>query len=546
MLIEMDFYDRSPLTAVLKAHRGKWIHFSRGAPNRDWQTIKRLPDPEKPAYYDRYKTKQYKRDLAAVQRKNATHPVPKMGINPKSMWSDPKGVYFYPTDWLLSGPERVRNLNQYGMDYPFYYICDLNLNDPNGIDLGTMTWEQVEAIAKRNGWFEQMQEFRQLPPEEQKTKLFSYSRPDLPGSFFWHFIDRMVKDGKITWTKAYKGVSYIRDPGLSIIHSNEPNQVLVLDPKIIKIITMGENKNPLKPTGQDELGQWMHALLSIIKAVRGEMGGALTWQKKRPILNFEAGWGKFELTISTRTGGEMEPGLSLTYRYGRAEDSMTFNRQNLSESTVEQIVGRIVGRARQIAARKTDLLFKPFMSVEEGQRFMLNKMLDGREGTIKTTIYNSDNAKWPSSLSLHGDVAFEADRVRFEVKPYMMIYPDHFHASINVHAGRHGLIYGTTPYGENWTDPEAAMKAMADAMAESFNNMARQFGPQQSSRYRSHPVLGSDEELAAFKGWVILNCGVSLQGVLREHFAAEIAAFEAYKDKRVLLSDIAYVLNSRY
>ena len=135
-LFEMDWYDKSPMTAVLQQNRGKWIHFSQGAPNRDYRTATLLPEPEAPAYYDRRKTKQYQRNLRAVQRKNAMANVPKMGINPKSMWQDPKGVYFYPVNWLLSGTERITSGQQHGINYPYYYIADINLNDANGVNLG--------------------------------------------------------------------------------------------------------------------------------------------------------------------------------------------------------------------------------------------------------------------------------------------------------------------------------------------------------------------------------------------------------------------------
>ena len=275
-LFEVDFYDRSPLTAVLKRHRGKWIHFSKGAPNRSYRDAKLEPEPERPAYYDRAKNKQYQRDLLRVARRNAIQPVPKIGINPRSIWQDPSGVYCYPVDWLLSGHERIMSGNQYGMNFPYYYICEIKLDDPNGVNLGTITWDQIEAIAARNGWLEPLRAFRELPPAEQKAQLFGYARPDLPGSFFWHFIDRMVKDGKMTWTKAYRGVSYVRDPNLSIIHSNEPNQILVLDPRILKVVEMGDNRHPVQAySSQNEMDQWMHALLTILKTVRGEVGGAV-------------------------------------------------------------------------------------------------------------------------------------------------------------------------------------------------------------------------------------------------------------------------------
>jgi hypothetical protein len=173
-LFEVDFYDRSPLTAVLKRSRGKWIHFSKGAPNRSYRNAKLEPEPDKPDYYNRAKTKQYQRDVRTVARRNAIQPVPKIGVNPQSFWSDPRGVYCYPVDWLLSGHERILSGNQYGMDFRYYYICDINLNDANGVNLGTITWEQVEAIAARNGWLEQMRTFESLSRGQLHSRSESF------------------------------------------------------------------------------------------------------------------------------------------------------------------------------------------------------------------------------------------------------------------------------------------------------------------------------------------------------------------------------------
>ena len=317
------------------------------------------------------------------------------------MWQDPKGVYFYPVNWLLSGPERLLSGGQHALDYRYYYVVDLNLNDPNGVNLGTITWPEIEAIAKRNGWFESMEEFRKQPIDVQKKQLFHYSRPELPGSFFWHFVDRMVKDGKITWAKAYRGVSFVRDPNLSIIHSNEPDQVLVLDPRIIKIIDFGENKNPIKwGEDSDKLKTWLHGLMAIIKQVRGEYGGELTWKNKLPTLTFGKGWGKFILTIPERSSALGDVGLSLSYTYGRAYDSMYVGYKDLSNQSVDQIVQTIRNRVDQTAKLKSDLLFKPVITIEEGKKIMVEQVMDNHDVSINVRISNSSNPHY-NDVTLH-------------------------------------------------------------------------------------------------------------------------------------------------
>jgi hypothetical protein len=545
-LFEMDWYDKSPLTAVLRRNRGRWVHFSQGAPNRDMRRIKQLPEPTQPSYYDRRKTKQYQRDLAAVKRKNATHAVPKLGINPKSIWSDPKGIYFYPVDFLLSGFERIMSGNQHGLAYPYYYIVDLNLNDPNGVNLGTITWPQIEAIAKRNGWFDQMQAFRQLPADDQQKKLFSYARPDLPGSFFWHFIDRMVKDQQMTWSRAYRGISFIRDPNLSIIHNNEPDQVLVLDPRIIKIVEMGENNQPVKAGGgSDSIEQWMHVLLTIIRQVRGEYGGDLTWMKKKPTLSFAKGSGKFALSIAERSS-QMEVGLNLSITYGRASDSMHIGYDSLNKQNVEQVVQSLRAKIEQIAARKSDLLFTPLISIAAGKQLMIDQITDRLGLSIGTTIYNSDQRY--SSVNLHGEIQREIDRVTIKTTCHLSLTPDKMSASCNVWAGNQYLITAMSDYQEEYTNPSAMLASVALKVRENFDNMANYYAPKTGTRstYDRNARFSSDKEFVAFKGWVVIKSGLSLDGELRQQFAAEVAAFEEYPDKRNLLADIAYVLNSKY
>ena len=391
-----------------------------------------------------------------------------------------------------------------------------------------------------------MQAFRADSVEQQRDKMFSYARPDLPGSFFWHFIDRMVKDQKMTWTKAYKGISYIRDPGLSIIHSNEPDQILVLNPRIIQNVQVGENKQPTKFSDTDKIEQWMHALIAIIRRVRGEYGGDLTWDKKKPTLTFAKGVGKFTLTITTTTSGQMEPGLTFNYTYGRAYDSMYFKGRTLQDESLEQIVQSIIARVEKVAVMKTDLLFKPIISIEGGKQMMIRQIADNLGMSIRTTIYNSTEQRY-NQVSMHGEVQREIDRVPIKTAVYLSLTPDNLGASANVWVGKHYMISAPAPYDEDYTEPAPMLAAMAAKVHENLTTMLRQFAPRtEFSSHDNHPRFHEAEQVPAFMGWLALNSGLSLNGELKNQFANEIAAFEAYPDRRVLLSDIAYIMNSRW
>jgi len=545
-LFEMDWYDKTPLVAVLKANRGRWIHFSQGAPNRDYAKATLLPDPVKPSDGWNVKAnKQYQRDLLKVQRQNAIAKVPKIGINPKSFWKDPKGVYFYPCDWLLGGAERIRIAQQHGLDYPNYYLADLNLNDPAGVNLGTVTWDQVTEIARRNGWLDIMVAFRSQPLSYQKTELGSYSRPETPGSFFWHFVDREVKGGRMSWLKAYYGVSFVRDPNLSIIHSNEPDQVLVINPKIIKNVTLATNQ-PVGFQNREKMEHWMFALMTVIKAVRGDYGGTLIWEKKKPKLSFEKGMGKFNLTIaaSSYSASGMEPGLTMTYTYGRAENSMSVGRKDLETKTSEQIVDLLKSKVDFISRLRTDLLFKPVMTIADGKVYMKNRLSNLSDLEITETIHNSEgpDKKW-SSVSMYGKLVHEVEGLSVETTIYTRLYADRMSMSVKAKLGLADLIYAS-PQGDTPT-----LDDVANAAITNFDTMFERYAPaRQASKYRSNALFPSDEDQFACAGWIIKNCGINLDGALERHYHKQIAAFEAKSEREQadLIREMRWVLTSRY
>lgn len=545
-LMELNWYDKSPLTAVLRRNPGRWIHFSRGAPNRDAVHVPLLPEPAKPDYYRKDQMHRYRRELAAVRRKNAVYSVPKLGVNPRSHWKDPKGIYFYPVEFLLSGFRRIVNDHQYGLDYPYYYIAELNLHDPRGVDLGTMTWDQVEAIATRNGWLDTMQEFRRLPLDQQKARLFGYARPETPGGFFWHFIDRMVRDGKMSWGQAYKGVSFIRDPNLSIIHDNEPDQVLVLDPRIIRIVEAGENTRPIRAgEGSDQIAQWMHALMSIIKRIRGEYGGTLSWKYQRPSLEFTKGVGRFTLTIPERSG-TLNPGLMLSYRWGRALGQLMIPYESLRTDSLDQLVQRLAERIELVAGRRSDLLFTPLIGIAAARQVLTQRLAAELPLVVQVAIHNPETGDGSrhGAVDLSGELTREIDGVTIKTTGTLWVTPTELSVSCNVWAGKQYVISAHNDYA-SFTDPAAALANLAGKVRENFDRMSQYYAPRTADHY-DHARFDSANVLTAFQGWMATNCGLSLDGAMRQLFAKEIAAYEAYPERRALLADIVYVMNSKW
>jgi hypothetical protein len=97
----------------------------------------------------------------------------------------PSGLYFYPIDWLLNdSSERLLSGNQWGSDWPYVFIAGIDTGS-DGEVLSRTTWADVERIARRNSWWEWMEWWRGLGPEEQKaTHAFPYyTNPEKPGDF---------------------------------------------------------------------------------------------------------------------------------------------------------------------------------------------------------------------------------------------------------------------------------------------------------------------------------------------------------------------------
>lgn len=64
-------------------------------------------------------------------------------------------------------------------------------------------------------------------------------------------------------------------------------------------------------------------------------------------------------------------------------------------------------------------------------------------------------------------------------------------------------------------------------------------------RFAAEPRLSDPSQYAAFEGWCVVNCGVSLQGRVERMFADKVEAFRDYPDQRTLALDVRYVLKSR-
>lgn len=147
----------------------------------------------------------------------------KIGINPNKSHKDPHGIYFYPLQYLLdNGVDR----GQYAIDFKYAFIVDIDKND-NGFVLQDMTNDDVATIAGDNGW---------AAPTES----------DFPGSNFFKTCDKLANSkGGPSWSKLLRGIDWLEDKGDSIISSDEPAQMIVLNAKLIRVVELIDNKRDL-------------------------------------------------------------------------------------------------------------------------------------------------------------------------------------------------------------------------------------------------------------------------------------------------------------
>lgn len=174
---------------------------------------------------------------------------PKLGINPRSGFDTPIGVYAYPIDEVITFTEhqmRAGFAPDGGIDAPFtgysswkkawvFKIDDQNVLSPN---ISSSQYEAgIVTLGKILGYSEE---------ETEKFKNITYNEATIksPGILLWEasryasleLVDRK-EGGKntATWNALLRKLGFraVIDPGHGFIHDNEQTQAVILDPSII-------------------------------------------------------------------------------------------------------------------------------------------------------------------------------------------------------------------------------------------------------------------------------------------------------------------------
>lgn len=496
VLNELDWYDRSPLPDVLEKNKGRWIHFSS---------------------------------------------IPKLGVNPSKRHADPHGIYFYPVDWFLTKPERIRIGQQYGTDWPYYFLSDIDMSGP-GLVLSKVTWKDVEALAQRNGWMNWLEDYYRN--KDTAWKFPHYVRKDHPGSFLWHFIDALQKSGTIRWNQAFAGLTYIYDDDQSIIHNMEPHQIIVLDPRIIRNTSMGDNKNVGWQRAHDDKGRpdvWRETFKRIMDALKQTYGGKIVWKEnteKRPYdakkpkaknrapsypeLHFHKKDRDVVVRIVDRHGSF---GVDVVYQYGREEGQFrAIDGRDFMDGSIEQIVATIGASIDEVMAFESDLRFTPIVGEEQAKQFMETNILSpGAKVEWKTRIKNpSGNFSW-HDMTIASQSLLKAGDNHLEVNVDVRVKADSLSGAIYVN-GKYGNFFSATQIGE-FTDLEEMEETLFDKFCEWFDRRSEMIGPKSDTGGWRYTKIHNQEDWDMFVGYFVLHCGLSFGGKLEQRYAKEIAAW---------------------
>ncbi len=160
-----------------------------------------------------------------------------VGMNPKPSHTDPLGVYAFPKDF-------VEELRLYRQSY-FAKAKNMYVLEPTDkakvLNLA-MDESTLEDVLDDMGLTDYLQDPDVYHKSVYKSRL-SY------GHRLWGIIEKYINDNSLpknsTWNTLFKRAGYnvLYDPGLSIIHSNEPSQIVYMEPGTYKVMEYKKDQN---------------------------------------------------------------------------------------------------------------------------------------------------------------------------------------------------------------------------------------------------------------------------------------------------------------
>ena len=205
------------------------------------------------------KDEEFRDPLNALKRIQKTHPNPenlvvtftaidKVGINPKSRYSTPFGVYFYPLDYVI---EKKINVPFAG-DQPYINVCEFTRPDK--------ILHMTDDVNNQKGIVELFYAFPEIGSQKIEMSLYRVSDKYFFRSNYsklWLVTREMAENKPVLWNANLRkcGIDGFVDHGTGTIHINEPTQGVVFTANSLKRILVipqrlftkqGESKQIMK------------------------------------------------------------------------------------------------------------------------------------------------------------------------------------------------------------------------------------------------------------------------------------------------------------
>lgn len=236
---------------------------------------------------------------------------PKLGINPKQSHRDPAGYYFFPLDHIAENPTKY----SYFSFRKYIFVCQVNTKHP--INISNMSDQQIDEIMKK------VQPNRSVPKNEDKTT----------GKNLWDAVNRRESEsgplGPMDARKAWLNLGFdaIVDSGSSTIHFNEPHQILVLDPSIIRVVEMVESDTDSGNAKSLDEGYYHSAKYPFygnssrpVVFIVEEISKALKMKQSGPLRSYKKG--SWAITLEDKSRNKMS--ISITLKRSGGADYKSF------------------------------------------------------------------------------------------------------------------------------------------------------------------------------------------------------------------------------
>ena len=211
--------------------------------------------------------------------------LPKLGINPKSSYNTPLGIYYYTAQYYL---DRLVNYDRLDFQHEAPYIQIFEI-DGNILEISEMDhslynsnidllFKQIDKLAQLAGMStkevqDQTAKFMLSAPTEAKVDSY--------GGHYWYVLwalSSYLTQGKtsknnnispVMWNKIFRlmGWDAVEDNGSGIIHQNEPYQGVVVNSAAITHKKTFENK-PEDKSRPKEISAWKQ----MLKLAKGPTG----------------------------------------------------------------------------------------------------------------------------------------------------------------------------------------------------------------------------------------------------------------------------------